>query len=620
MGKRCGSYLYCSIYTLTNVNSQYNGKTCLKVGYNGSNNGSLHFPCPNGTVAFTVNFTFNGGISNIEVINQNMTIAGTSAVSSYLKNSGSNAINTSTLWTNGAASGSTINITSIGGDWNTNSSWDLNHVPNATNNAIIASGSPVTMNANNLVGDVTINSGGALTVNSGTFTVNNSFLIKSDATGTGSYINNGAFIASSSSAQRYIAKDNSWHLISSPVNGQFVKPAFAPTTVDNTFDFYKWDESIVNSATTYPWINIRDNAGAYANDFDNFVNGQGYLVAYSSNYGGSATHLFSGTLNYTAQTVNVAYGVNNFNLLGNPFPSAIDWNASGYTGRDAVLGTTPPIWVWNGTVGQYGTIGINGVTNVIAPHQGFFVEATSAGSFTIPTNAKAHPGSQNFLKSIYSDMIRLKVNSTVNTYSDEIIVNLNSNATANQGVTKWFSLLSDAPSLYSVKNSKNLSINTFPAVTNNMVVPVSFKAGVNGNYTITASEFNSFTSNPYIYLKDLKTNYIQDLNQNATYNFVGQTTDNADRFQLIFSLTPLSISENQIVNNTSIYAYDNILYVNSTERVKQISIYNTIGQLIYSTDNTAGSFKYNLNGNTIGYYIVKVITDKNVSSEKVFVK
>jgi hypothetical protein len=474
-------------------------------------------------------------------------------------------------------------------------------------------------------GDLTINAGKALTLSTGnTLALSGNFIINSDATGTGSFINNGSY-AGTAIVQRYIAKDNSWHFVSSPVIGQAIKPAFAPTTVDNTFDFYKWDETIVNSATTFPWINIRDNSGAYATGFTNFVNGQGYLVAYSSSYGGNATHAFSGTMNNTAQSVSVNYGVNNYNLLGNPFPSAIDWNASGYTGRDAVLGTNAPIQIWNGSVGNYGSYtngsgGTNNVTNVIAPHQGFFVLATSAGSFTIPTAAKIHPGTQNFLKSSLADILRLKVNSLSNTYSDEIIVNFDNNATLNDGVAKWFSLLSDAPSLYSVKNGNKLSINTLPSITNNLVVPVSFTPGINGMFNIAASDLNSFTSNPFIYLKDLKRNIFLNLNQQTSYTFISTTNDNSERFELIFSLTPLSIQENHIVNTTNIYAYDNILYVNSTERVKQISIYNTIGQLIYSTNNTAGSFKYNLNGKTIGYYIVKVITDKNVSSEKVFVK
>jgi hypothetical protein len=590
----------------------------IVLGYSNISGGVMN-TYPSNTLVCELTFTFNGGTTTLTADDN----AGGfyDVMYAYL----------SATFHSGTTSGSFATITSVagGGNWSAPASWNLGHIPNTSNGNVVinsASATPLMMDATYAVnGDLTINAGKALTLNSGkTLTLSGNFTIYSDATGTGSFINNGTYTGNAN-VQRYIANDNGWHFLSSPVNAQTIKPAFAPTTADNTFDFYKWDETIVNSATTFPWINIRNTNGTYATGFDNFVNGQGYLVAYSSSYGGSATHQFFGTLNNAAQTASVNYGVNNYNLLGNPFPSAIDWNATGFTGRDALLGTNAPIWVWNGSTGTYGAYsngvgGTNGVTNVIAPHQGFFVHSVAAGSFTIPTAAKVHPGSQNFLKSTTTDLLRLKVSTSANTYSDEMIVNFDNNATTNDGVAKWFSLLSDAPSLYSVKNGNNLSINTLQAITNNLVVPVSFKAGVNGTYVISASELNSFASGTYIYLNDLKRNILLDLSKHSSYVFNATTSDNTERFQLIFSLTPLSVPENQVTNNTSIYTYDNILYVNSTEKVKQVSIYNTIGQLIYSSDNTAGSFKYNLNGNKIGYYIVKVITEKNVSSEKVFVK
>jgi hypothetical protein len=72
--------------------------------------------------------------------------------------------------------------------------------------------------------------------------------------------------------------------------------------------------------------------------------------------------------------------------------------------------------------------------------------------------------------------------------------------------------------------------------------------------------------------------------------------------------------------NTGIYSYDNNIYVNANEQIKQIAVYNTMGQLIKTTNNVNGLQKISMNGHATGYYIVKVITDKNVYSEKVLVK
>jgi hypothetical protein len=524
----------------------------------------------------------------------------------------------------------------VNSSWNNINNWSDGIIPSASTNVtvlsalinpVVASGSVCNKLKIEAGASVEIPYNGTLTIN-GDLDIadNNSLVIKSTVSGTGSLITKGNVPTGDKvKIERYIAKDNSWHFLSSPVDAQLIKPNFAPNTVDLTFDFFKWDEGTSVVYPSLPWINIRATNSSYATGFDNFENGRGYLVAYSSAYGGNATHEFNGTLNNGDKSINVGYSVNYFNLVGNPYASAIDWDAAGYTNRDNVLeNTDPSIWIWNNTNGNYGTYkknvaGTNGVTNIIAPHQAYFVQSKAAGTYTTPNTARVHPGTQNFLKSTPNDLLRLKVSSTANNYSDEIIVNFNSNAATNEGVGKWYSMLADAPSLYSVKNNKNLSINTFPSISNNMVIPVSFIAGINGTYNINASELNSFAANTYIYLKDLKTNFIQDLNQNATYSFVGLTTDNTERFQILFAFSPLNIS-NQLVNNSNIYTFENTVYINSNETINQILVFNALGQLIKEINKTDNVNSFSMNGFPTAYYIVKVITDKSVSSEKIFVK
>ena len=157
------------------------------------------------------------------------------------------------------------------------------------------------------------------------------------------------------------------------------------------------------------------------------------------------------------------------------------------------------------------------------------------------------------------------------------------------------------------------------SVTDHSVIPVGFKAGINGNYTIIVSDLNSFTSPAYTYLKDLKTNILTDLNQNTTYSFSATTNDNANRFQLLFAASPLSISNN-VKQITSIYVFDNSIYINSNETVQQINIYNTLGQLIKTVDKSNNNTVISMKEYAAAYYIVRVVTIKNVYSEKVFVK
>ncbi len=523
-----------------------------------------------------------------------------------------------TNFTNGSIQGNGYFANTInGGSWANAASWSSGIVPNNWHNVTVGAISEVSISTNSIAHDVTINNGGALTVNAGkTLTVAGSFTIQNG----GSFINNGSGV-NTAAVERTIAKDNAWHFLASPVDGAPIKPYFAPTAVDNTFDFYKWDET-KDMYFDLPWINIRTSSFSYASGFDNFEIGRGYLVAYSNSYTGSATHSFVGTLGNGDKMVTISNSLNHFNLIGNPYPSAIDWDATAWGGdRSALLGPVAAVRVWNENTGNYGVysggIGLNGMSNVIARDQSFFVEAISAGSLTIPNAARVH-GTQAFLKSTVADIVKLNVSTTANSYSDEMIVKFDANANASEGIAKWPSLLATAPSIYSVKNNENLTINTLTSVSSNLVVPVGFKAGVNGSYTIKASNLNSFTTPTYVYLKDINTNIITDLNQKM-YTFAASTNDNANRFELIFALSPLGISNN-VIENTSIYSYENTIYINSNETISQIAIYNTLGQLIKTFENKSGSISVNMDGNPTAYYIVRVVTSKNVYSEKVLVK
>ena len=605
-------------FLLAATSPQYPNEKCLKVGW-GSTSSSVS--CNPSRIAFTLFFTYNGGTTNLEVINRNLTATGTGAFSSYIKQGVPSVIYTGVSWSNGSTVGSLAPIASVanGGNWSAGASWDLGHKPNTSNGTISINSNPATplvVDTNiSTTQNLVINAGKALTVNAGkTLAVAGSFTIQDG----GSYVNNGTG-ANTATVERTIPSDNSWHFITSPVDGAPIQPSFAPSVYSTTFDFYKWDEATSQEVGYFPWINIRPPTGStYASGFENFEIARGYLVAYSS--GWNSTHSFVGTLGNGDKTIAITNSLNTFNLIGNPYPSAINWDNIAAV-NTSLLGATPYIRIWNSTAGQYATyyngIGLSGASNIIAPNQGFFVEAIASGTLTIPNTARLH-GTQAFLKSTPTDLLKLKVISSANTYTDEMVVRFDANATY-AGVTKWPSLIATAPSLYSVKNNENYTINTLTGVNSNLVVPVGFKAGANGMYSITASGLNSFSTPTYVYLEDLTNNTITDLNSTAMYSFAATTTDNADRFQLIFALSPLSISNN-VKENTNIYSYDNTIYVNSNENIKQIDVYNTLGQLIKSFENKSGSIVVNMNGNVEGYYIVKVITNTNVYSQKVLVK
>ena len=236
------------------------------------------FDYPDGK-SFDLHLTYNGGSSALTI-----------TLAEFL-DSGFNTDDATV--TNGTASGPSVSLVG-GGNWSQAATWLGSNVPDPSYPVIInsAPATPVVMDVSSSVtGDFTINSGGALTINSGkTLTVSGNFIINSDATGTGSFINNGSYTAATTTVEKYLpawpstTSSQGWHMISSPIAGSDVTDFsnFTPSPA-TTYDFFKWDEPTVQ------WINQKTPA----NNITSFVSGVGYMVSYQN----AGTHNFTGTLN-----------------------------------------------------------------------------------------------------------------------------------------------------------------------------------------------------------------------------------------------------------------------------------------------------------------------------------
>ena len=244
----------------------------------------------------------------------------------------------------------------------------------------------------------------------------NALVVDSDINGTGSLIHNDDNVVAkvnchidNSSVTRNWSAD--WHFISSPVTSQTIE-SFIPT--EENYDFYSWSE--FNST----WNNQKkDNSTTnnfYVDNGFNFNIGRGYLVAYEN----EGYKKFSGTLNNGNVTFPLSCSTDGeyvverftgFNLVGNPYPSYIDWEAEGWT-RDMLELQT--IWIYDDDVNNYitytlGGVATNGGSQYIAPCQGFFVKAASDGNIVM-TNDIRTKSKSSFRKVNGEDIFKLRVN------------------------------------------------------------------------------------------------------------------------------------------------------------------------------------------------------------------
>jgi len=522
----------------------------------------------------------------------------------------------------------------LGTTWSDPGNWlasptSITAPPSASDNAYIAStgvtNNPTISGSTAYECDtLTINSGrvlsiasdgglkvnGALTNNAGT----GGLVIQSGATGSGSLLHNTNDV--NATIQRYV-DGNRYHTVSVPLTS-----AASPTS--NLFlgsYLYYFDETQTTPVDN-GWVNMGTSTT------NPLTTTRGYMVYY---VGSNTTYSFSGpmnngSINATASYTAGAPAVNKgFNLVPNPYPSAIDWAAStGWT----KTGINDATWIWNPTAGNYSTYGsqvgtVNG-TRYIPVGQSFFVQATGAPTLTMDNNVRVH-NATNFYKAAGSFANLLRLKAEANNYFDEIIVRFQlggSTAFETSGdVQKMFGN-EDAPQLCSLSSDDILlSINSLPEVGGEITIPLNFSIGISTDVTFTASGMESFTNNGSIFLEDQALNKMINLRTNPVYTFNYQAGSAEDRFLLHFSGVngindPSATAGKAFVSNGNIF----IEVPGMAGKEATVSVYNSLGQVV-STDRRMmnGIVTVNAPDNS-GVYVLQVSTTEQHFVTKVFNK
>lgn len=530
--------------------------------------------------------------------------------------------------------------------WN-GTTWSTG-VPNNCKKAIINGNYATATNGSIVACSVQINAGYSLTIGEGTYIQSYNEIT-----------NNGNLVVANNASlhQQYSAKSNTGmvriYRHTKPMyryDYTYWSSPVAETTLDGLspgtlFDKYAWW-----NATTQAWV--YNPYGAEV-----MVPGKGYIIRAPQSYSVNPTDktIFEGVFVGTPNNGTISYPVsgdatgNKYNLLGNPYPSAI--SALGFlAANNTTLGGTIYFWTHTTTpvnsggtlsyLSDYATYNFSGGTaigsgpipgNKIGSGQSFFVAGMANGSATF-TNAMRllNDNSQfyrpsfeeeNLLENIEKHRFWLSFSSNQVTYN-QILLGYIENATDD---LDWGydgeSLSNSQISLYSLLDQKKLAIQAKALPFNkNDVVKLGYKTSKAGNFNIALNHFDGlFEGNQEVFIKDNLLNVLHDLKE-GDYSFESPVGTFENRFEITYSNQALE-TENLVIDPDSIILYkdkNTTIIINAGSLlINQIKVYDIAGRLLYHQDNVNSATAYVQNlPEQQQLLIVEVLTNDNRKTAK----
>lgn len=429
---------------------------------------------------------------------------------------------------------------------------------------------------------------------------------------------------------------------SSPVAGQQTKGVggFSPGTPNNRFFDYR-----------------ESNDKFYETPDLVFAAAKGYAVQAETNLGTPylKTYSFKGALNngdfgitITRSADNPVGTVHGYNMVGNPYPSNIDFTKLFEANNTLIYNT---VWFWtnasyeeyqqgstysgnnyamfNGTGGNPSTGTIVAPNGIVKVGQGFIVQkkgAVGSGSLSfknsyglgqdlrVSTNGtfyQKNSGNSNryWLRLLSPDQV---INSQLIGYVE--------------GATNDFEQDYDAEAFGLSSNLFYSFIGTNYLLIQGKGAPFSVEDRVplganffqNGNYTISLGDAEGiFKSNQTIYLVDKQTGTVTNLSQ-GSYTFAATKGDSNGRFEIIYRPEVVLVTESISKEGIVVYRDSDNFVILSPKLISNVDVYDASGRLItvLKPNKKQGILDASVLPN--GMYVLKIITaDGAVTNKKI---
>ena len=362
--------------------------------------------------------------------------------------------------------------------------------------------------------------------------------------------------------------------------------------------------------------------------------GKGYIIRGAQNIpiSGTASPFlaeFKGALNNGNITLAADTVVGNYNLIGNPYPSAIDASKFIYTNNflegsiyfwnhaDQPSANYPGTATYNYNNTNYTPMNGLGTTNGptsfrVGAGQSFMVKTIIAGTNTVIWNNDMRVGGDNlnFYKvqnqNLATHNTPLSQSSTTNVNAEPagrfwLDLQANNGAVQKmligyiQGATEGFDRMYDAEpmevgttALYAIGNDEQrLSIMAkgLP-FDNEQIIPLGFVTNVPGNHTISKFLEDGFMGEYAVYINDKLTNTSHNLSESA-YEFTTVAGTFNNRFIIAYK-PKISVVVDTTVNPNKVVVfdkYDNVQLHSGRDIMSSIVVYDLSGRVLANVQN-----------------------------------
>ena len=340
---------------------------------------------------------------------------------------------------------------------------------------------------------------------------------------------------------------------------------------------------------------------------------------------------------------------NDYNLMGNPYPSAIDIDQfisdsnNNEIFNDPIDGT---IYLWthnsaaldNGEDPDYvrsdyatynlagGTASANGgaaPTNNIGSGQGFFVRSVSNGTvefnneMRLDDNGDPLSNTQFFKSSkATAEKDRLWLDMTTEEGAfNQVLIGFFDKATDNEDRGyDGIKLGGGNLTFYSkIDNDTKYAIQGLGAFNPSKEVTLGFDTSVDRTFKITMSNIEGVLKDEDVFLLDNATNVLHDLKLEP-YEFEAVEGNYSNRFTLKFNSGVLSAEDIELNNSFIVYNENNTLKIKASDEISKIKVFDMTGRLLLDNEPKTSAFDLPIQNIKVGTVLIINATMKNGST------